>query len=98
VLRGTRDLSPNVEKAEAASPLRPFLFLRPLRFGILARMRGAWLAILLLSLSCGGGDASSVECRADADCDRGYFCRAGVCLRWSSGFSDAGQDAAPDAG
>jgi hypothetical protein len=55
--------------------------------------------LLALFVACGGGgDAPSAECRADADCERGFFCRSGVCLRWSSGFSDAAADAGPDAG
>ncbi len=42
-----------------------------------------------------------MECRSDGDCADDFFCRGGVCLRWSSDLTDpavdAGSDAAPDA-
>lgn len=46
---------------------------------------------------CVLGEPEDPGCSEDAECDEGYFCRAGACFRETSGGGPAPKDAGSDA-
>lgn len=60
-----------------------------------------WLAG---AAGCVVGEEEAPGCRQDSECEEGFVCRAGACLRVTTGLSpprdpeDAGQDEAGDGG